>query len=190
MPRRSVERAAQLREVIHGRLLHELENNEHARDPGGWATGMTRERVAAHARCVTSDDHVTDCVPVLVTSAQAEDIKHDAGFLTEAHIHCIVNIENSKVLTFNEHERNMQNCEVDVSLYEPGWQPQRKLSKQETKALTSKPGAVICIHLNSPPTHFSAMVEVGASDLDAPVRELRYGCSSAGNGSIDISGDD
>ena len=118
-------------------------------------------------------------------ASQAITVDRENRFHKEPHIHVLANLKQQHILCFQEKTKDMYNCQVDVMHYKPGYNTQRKITKQETKEVLSI-HTPVCIHLNWRPTHFSAIVH--AAEKSHQPRGMDFKVLS--NGSIQLSDDD
>ena len=85
---------------------------------------------------------------------QANDIFNTYKFLTESHLHILVNKYQCKVMLMTEKPfpGGIVGC-----VFKPGYNPSRLLPRNTIKQLKEKEQLVF-IYVNFPPTHFEAYV--------------------------------
>jgi hypothetical protein len=146
-----------LRSELHEKLLRQLLLAENVED-------TTREKV-----CGAQDYPGERCAHTHVLTGvcprlQATRIVQKGLFLQEAHIVALANFKEKHIMVFQDKEKDKFQCEVFVMHYQPGFRPDRgwhkpaRVSRQDVHTLLAN-GAVP-IHLDSPPTHFSALIPV------------------------------
>ena len=112
-------------------------------------------------------------------------------FLMEAHILTLAHFADRQIVVFQKKKKNQFNSEVDALHYGTDWAPPAQLTRQTARALI-KDGAVP-IHLDYPPTHFSALVPIvhttastssGSAPSPARRKSDRRGFSTLRNGAL------
>ena len=120
--------------------------------------------------------------------SQAHEVMRTDDFLMEAHILTLAHFADRQIVVFQKKKKNQFNSEVDALHYGTEWAPPAKLTRQAARALI-KDGAVP-IHLDYPPTHFSALVPLipkhpSPSSAASPFRRSsRRGYSTLTNGVV------
>ena len=90
-----------------------------------------------------------------VGGKKAQELKQHAReerFLNPA------NYKDKHILVFQDKAKDQYNCCISVMHYKPGWAQPSRVTRQDVHRLLAS-GAV-AIHLDSPPTHFSALIRV------------------------------
>ena len=110
------------------------------------------------------------------------------SFLKEAHILTLANEKNKHILVFQDKKKDIYNCSVDVVHYKPGWMHPRKVTRQDARAAMA--AGAVALHLDYPPSHFSALLQVDMANAQ-PKRKSPRGhvdCGTAlANGTILLS---
>ena len=120
--------------------------------------------------------------------SQANEVMRTDDFLKEAHILTLAHEKDKHIVVFQKKTKDQYKSEVDAVHYGTEWAPPAKLSRHEARALI-KDGAVP-IHLDYPPTHFSALVPLipehpSPSSAASPARRSsRRGYSTMTNGVV------
>ena len=85
----------------------------------------------------------------------------------EAHIHTLANMYDCKIIVAQP-EKTM----VRTTLYSPGWEPQKPITRQEVKNLMRSGTPPILLHLNDVEKHFSAYAcHTGDTPHENPARK-------------------
>ena len=112
-------------------------------------------------------------------------------FLMEAHILTLAHFADRQIVVFQKKTKDQYKSEVDAVHYGTEWAPPAKLTRQAARALI-KDGAVP-IHLDYPPTHFSALVPIvhtnastssGSAPSPARRKSDRRGFTTLRNGAV------
>ena len=86
---------------------------------------------------------------------QANDIFNTYKFLTESHLHILVNKYQCKVILMTQ--RAFPGGIVG-SLFKPGYNPSRLLPRNTIKQLKEREEQLVFMYVDFPPTHFEAYV--------------------------------
>ena len=165
-----------LRSTVHKKLCHKLES---AKTVEGMTTKMVR--TTAHL------SRHTPTLTAFYPHPQAQDIMDNHSFLSEAHILTLANEKKKHILVFQDKEKDMYNCCVDVVHYKPGWMHPRKVTRKEAHVALA--AGAIALHLDYPPSHFSALLRVAtpnARKRKSPRDHMDSGTDLA-NGAILLS---
>ena len=85
---------------------------------------------------------------------QANDIHTTFKFLTESHLHILVNKYQCKVILMSPSQGQSQ---IVGTLFQPGYKFQKPLPRPEVKKL-KEAERLVFIYVNFPPSHFEAFV--------------------------------
>lgn len=146
-----------VRKGVHTELMKLLEDpNLEQQD---WRDLMTIDRV----RQPRNPPHVPNRTPPRETHAinccslsQAERIQERKLFTTEAHVHVLANIYDTDILVFMARPPW-----IEATLYRRGYNAQKLVPRHHVKALLQVEPAPVCLALNNPPTHFTAVKKAG-----------------------------
>lgn len=160
------EAAQALRTWVHEKLCDKLTSAKSVEY-------VTMEKVCSHAHNCTSvvfpGTHAHAHTRMLTASClrpQAQVMHEEHEMLKMAHVLTLANEKNKHVLVFQDKLKDAYNCCVDVVHYKPGWDHPRKVTRRETRTLVA--AGAVPIHLNDPPSHFSALIPL---ELVSPPRK-------------------
>ena len=88
---------------------------------------------------------------------QANSIQEKELFATEAHIHILTNMFERSIIVFTQRPPW-----IEAIYYKPGYVPQKIVPRQQVPTLL-KTESPLCLTLDYPPTHFTAVVPVRPS---------------------------
>ena len=83
--------------------------------------------------------------------------------LGQAHILALANEMDKHILIIQDKEKNAYNCCVDILHYKPGWDQPKKVIRRD--ACTLLEAGAVPLHLDYPPSHFSALIPLAWSTI-------------------------
>ena len=123
-------------------------------------------------------------LPVCSPSLQVKNTITDELFLHEAHVHALANMKEQTIIVVQPGKKPQQ--PVTLTRYLPGWKQPDTVTRQQMLELMKL--APLLIHLNQPPTHFSAILPIVARTRPSK-RKFLQSVGSSTAGPVDLSED-